>query len=150
MKYTLTIMPDYGGAYCWRIGGDAEAHGGVGSCSGLPMVRKGMRMHPNPMEKEFEEWQAEFDRTVPGQLDGFEWRRFHAEGISLARRLKVSLGNDVRVIYEKPFEDPDHEIDERREVLLDGDLVELPCRRETNAVAKKLRNESTQAKESPI
>jgi hypothetical protein len=135
MSLTLTIMPDYGGAYCWCINGDPETRGGVGSNCGLPMVRQGMRMHPHPLTKEFEEWQSYFDRSTPWNMDGFDWRTFHAEGIALARLLKVSLGDTTRVIYEKPYEDPDHEFLERREVMLDGDLVDLPNRREANAAA---------------
>jgi hypothetical protein len=142
MGITLTIMPDFGGAYCWAIRGDAETHGGVGGCCGLPMVRKGMRMHVHPLQAEFEEWQDEFERAWNGgEKLKLDWRLFHAEGIGLARRLKASLGDSVRVIYEKPYEDELHEMWERREVMLDGDLVDLPNRRQANAAAKVAREQ---------
>lgn len=144
MTDTLTIMPDYGGAYIWHTKGDAEASAGVGSFSGLPMVRKGMRMHPHPLTKEFEEWQAYFDRTVPGQMDNFDWRTFQAEGIDLARRLKLSVGDKYRIVYEKPTEDPFSYVQERREVMMDGDLVDLQNRSQINKAARTARiNTST-------
>ncbi len=140
MDMTLTIMPDFGGAFCWLIRGDAETYGGVGSCYGLPMVRKGMRMREHPLQAEFDAWQDEFEQAWNGcdrlKLD---WRLFHAEGIHLARRLKASLGDTVRVIYEKPFEDELHEMWERREVMSDGYLIDLPNRRQVNAAAKVAR-----------
>lgn len=126
MIKTLTIMPDAGGAYLWSHDGNPETHLGVGRVSSLPMVQKGMRMHPHPLTKDFEEWQEYWERNWSGCMDAFDWRTFHAEGIALARRLKKSLGDKYRIIYEKPYEDPDRTIQERREVMLDGDLVDLP------------------------
>jgi len=133
MTKTLTIMADYGGAYCWLINGDAELRKGVGSCCDLPKIRRGGRMHPHPLTRAFEDWQREFDRTIPGNLDGFEREAFDHEGIELAKQLKKSVGDEYRVIYEKPYEDPDHEIDERSEIMPDGSLFALPCRRELHA-----------------
>ncbi len=142
MALTLTIMPDFGGAFCWAIRGDAETYGGVGGCCGLPMVRKGMRMHVHPLQAEFEEWQDEFERAWNGgQKLKLDWRLFHTVGIGLARRLKASLGDSVRVIYEKPYEDELHEMWERREVMLDGYLMDLPNRRQANAAAKAAREQ---------
>lgn len=132
---TYTIMPDYGQAYCWITNGNAEASNGVGGCCSLPRVHRGMRMHRHPLEREFEAWQLQFDRVPPHDFTGFNWRQFHLEGIALARRLKVSLGDAARVVYEKPTEDPDHEYQERREVMLDGTLVDLADRRTVNLAA---------------
>ncbi len=138
MTLTLTIMPDFGGAYCWAIHGDAETYGGVGWCTGLPMVRKGMRMREHPLQAEFEAWQDEFEKGANTCWDKckLDWRLFHTEGIGLARRLKASLGDSVRVIYEKPCEDELREMWERREVMLDGYLMDLPNRRQLEATAK--------------
>ena len=36
------------------------------------------------------------------------------------------MGEAYRVVYEKPCEDPNHRIDERREILVDGTRVPLP------------------------
>ncbi|MFO0102680.1 MAG: hypothetical protein ACK53J_12100 [Betaproteobacteria bacterium] len=41
--------------------------------------------------------------------------------------LKEEVGNAYRVVYVKPCEDPDGRLDERREVLADGKLVQLPA-----------------------
>jgi hypothetical protein len=137
MGITLTIMPDFGGAFCWLKHGDAEADGGVGWSCGLPLVRQGMRMREHPLQAEFEAWQDEFEKGSNewGKFN-LDWRLFHAEGIGLTRRLKVFEGESVRVIYEKPYEDELHEMWERREVMLDGYLMDLPNRRQVNAAAK--------------
>ncbi len=126
---TLTIMPDAGGAYIWCYDDDPNTHTGVGGLSGLPMVRKGMRMHPHPLTKDFENWQSYWQRNWSSAKRPFDWRDFHAEGIALARRLKRSVGEKYRIVYEKPCEDPDFEHQERREVMIDGDLVDLPGQR---------------------
>jgi hypothetical protein len=126
---TLTIMPDAGGAYVWCHDDDPSIHSGVGGLSGLPMIRKGMRMHPHPMTKEFEDWQTYWERNWSGSMTAFDWRTFHAEGIALSRRLKKSLGEKYRIVYEKPCEDPGFEDQERREVMMDGDLIDLPSQR---------------------
>lgn len=136
MSFTLTIMPDYGGAYCWSITGDAEAHAGVGPCSCLPRVQKGMRKHPHPLEQDFEQWQSQFEDIPVGSFDGFDWEGFHREGIALSRKLKKSLGVDVRVVYEKAYEDPNNGVDERREILTNGSLKSLASRNEVNALAR--------------
>lgn len=140
MTTTLTIMPDAGGAYIWSHDEDPAVRPDVGSLSGLPMFRKGMRMHPHPLTKEFEEWQSYWERNWSGYMDQFDWRTFHAEGIDLARRLKKSVGEKYRVVYEKPCEDPGRTNQERCEVMNDGDLVELPAQ---DALHKAAESETT-------
>jgi len=44
----------------------------------------------------------------------------------LSQRLKEEVDEAYRVVYEKPGEDPNHSIDERREILIDGTRVPLP------------------------
>jgi hypothetical protein len=44
----------------------------------------------------------------------------------LACWLKEEVGDTYRVVYEKPCEDPEYQVDERREVLADGTWVLLP------------------------
>ena len=46
--------------------------------------------------------------------------------IRWAPQLKEEVGNAYRIVYQKPCEDPDSRLDERREVLADGALVRLP------------------------
>ena len=36
------------------------------------------------------------------------------------------MGDAYRVVYAKPCEDPNHRLDERREILADGALIPLP------------------------
>ena len=54
--------------------------------------------------------------------DHSDWIAFHARGLHLARELKAEVGDAYRVVYEKPAEDPNSSLDERREVLADGSL----------------------------
>jgi hypothetical protein len=123
-----TIMPDFGMApWAWvkntndetpRIGGNiADACGWYGK-------------HPisHGLLSDFIVWANEFDgsrlydREVSNQ---FDWPAFHTRGLELAKRLKNELGNDVRVYYEKPFEDPSHETSGRIEILAEGVLVQV-------------------------
>ena len=55
----------------------------------------------------------------------FDWRNFHDRGLALARRLKAELGPDIKVIYEKPCEDPSDSFEMRTEILADGSLKTL-------------------------
>ena len=130
---TITIMPDYGGAYCWwSEGEESETKGWVGHFGGLPRVRIGTKLRPNVLEQEFYEWQSEFENMdcSPDAWSKFDWQSFHREGTRLARKLKRQQGEKYRVIYEKPSEDPGSQRNERREVLLDGSLLLLRSRAE--------------------
>jgi hypothetical protein len=127
--FTYTIMPDYGmAAYAWikkpgdianNVGGNiADATGWLGE---------------HPISKELEAdlavWAIEFEREVNEETEKtFNWLDFHSRGIVLSRRLKAELGPDVRVIYEKPYEDHDCAIEERREILPDGSIKLLDSR----------------------
>lgn len=62
------------------------------------------------------------------------WRSFHKLGLELSLRLKQELGDTVRIIYEKPFGDPDKAKDDRREILSNGTLLPLPCRLEVYCI----------------
>ncbi len=131
MRTTLTIMPDFGGAFCWRAFGELGADERVGARCGLPTVQRGMRKGPHPLSGKFYRWQGRFEEAYDGSWPlKLNWLRFHQEGLSLTRQLKGALLDNYRIIYEKPMEDPWHHKQERREVLLDGTLVTLPNRRE--------------------
>jgi hypothetical protein len=56
----------------------------------------------------------------------WDWNAFHERGLQLSRCLKQELGNAYRVVYLKSGEDPDSQIEKRREILADGRLIELP------------------------
>lgn len=125
----LTVMVDYGNApFLWLV--DAPGEGGVGGnlCDGtywdasLPMSEG--------LWRKFADWAIEFDRTAFYSDDfddsGWNWFAFHSRGLQLARWLKEEVGDAYRVIYDKPCEDPNHRIDERTEIFVDGTVVPLP------------------------
>ncbi len=124
----LTVMVDYGNApFLWLanrpnagVGGNLCDASGWGASDPLS----------EGLWRQFADWAIAFDRT-PFYSDGFDdsswdWLAYHARGLELARRLKAEVGETYRVIYDKPYEDPNHRIDERCEVLADGSLVWIP------------------------
>ena len=124
----LTVMVDYGNApFLWLV--DNPDQGGVGPnlCDGtfwdesLPMSEG--------LWRKFADWAIEFDRTSfyadDFNADDWDWLAFHARGLQLSRWLKEEVGAAYRVVYDKPFEDPNHRIDERTEILADGNLLPL-------------------------
>lgn len=128
----LTVMVDYGNApFLWLV--DSPGPAGIGSnlCDGVswddsfPM--------PEGLWRKFADWAIEFDQTAfyssDFDADGWDWIAFHTRGLQLARSLKEEVGDSFRIIYEKPCEDPECRVDERREVLADGTLVPLPSLR---------------------
>ena len=134
MRTTLTIMPDFGGAFCWLAYTEGGADEHVGACCSLPAVQRGMRKGPHPLSGKFLRWQSRFEDAYDGSSPPkIDWFRFHQDGLSLARQLKANLGDSYRIIYEKPWEDPQRDEQERREVLLDGSLVDLPSRAQLRA-----------------
>ncbi len=64
-----------------------------------------------------------------------DWKRFHDQGIALARRLKAELGDQVRVVYDTPVEDPSYRtyrgFDVRTEILASGRLKLVAFRSES-------------------
>jgi hypothetical protein len=125
----LTVMVDYGNApFLWLV--DSPDRGGVGVnlCDGVSWYAS------CPMSEglwqQFADWAIAFNRTAfySDRFDdrGWDWRTFHARGLQLALWLKEEVGEAYRVVYEKPYEDPNHRIDERREIRVDGTRVPLP------------------------
>jgi hypothetical protein len=130
-----TIMPDYAGAYGWVIA-DGDESQGVGPNHADTSGWYGEHPISRELHEEFAHWQDLFE-AAPMLDDGtieLGWDNFHATGIDLARKLKTEIGDRARIIYEKPFEDPDREQDERREVLSDGSLLPLPSREDVYRV----------------
>lgn len=128
-KIIYTIMPDFGGAYGWIIKDGDESHG-VGGCHACQSGWEGEHPISEILHQAFGEWQLIFERGYRQdfyQLSSY-WDSFHATGLKLCFQLKQELGDDVRIIYEKPFEDPNREQHERLEILLDGNVLELPNR----------------------
>jgi len=80
------------------------------------------------LHNKFVEWQAIFEHDGENIL--FDWESFHKTGIDLCILLKNELGDTVRIVYEKSFEDPNKNQDDRREILNDGQLMILRTREE--------------------
>lgn len=136
----LTVMVDYGNApFLWLVDRPDEAGVGGNLCDGVAWYES------CPMSeglwRKLADWAIEFDRTAfysdAFDADDWDWIAFHARGLQLARWLKEEVGDAYRVVYEKPFEDPNRRIDERTEVLADGRLVSLSPFRGT--IAEPLR-----------
>lgn len=133
-KEVYTVMPDCGGAYAWRKDRGLHPAAGVGVNSAGFGGWGGEYTISELLQQDFADWQSEFESAhwhedQKGRLP-IAWNDYHLRGLDLARRLKVELGEDICVVYEKPTEDPDCDADERREVLLNGNLVPLPSRRD--------------------
>ena len=125
----LTVMVDYGNApFLWRVDAPEEAGVGGNICDGTGWD-DGCRMSEGLWRK-FADWAIEFDQTSfyleDFDASGWDWMAFHEQGLQLTRWLKEEVGDAYRVVYYKPFEDPNHRIDERTEVLADGTLLPLP------------------------
>lgn len=125
----LTVMVDFGNApFLWLADKPEDVGIGGNLCDGggwdasFPMSEG--------LWRKFADWAIEFDRTAfysnCFNADNWDGPAFHARGLQLARWLKEEVGDVYRVVYDKPFEDPNHRIDERMEVLLGGDLLPLP------------------------
>lgn len=125
----LTVMPDYGMApFLWLVDQPDQGGVGVNICDGTSWDES------FPMSeglwRKFADWAIAFDRTPfffdDYNAEGWDWLAFHARGLQLARWLKEEVGEVYRVVYDKPCEDPNHRLDERREILADGTLIALP------------------------
>ncbi|UZR28956.1 putative molybdenum carrier protein [Methylococcus mesophilus] len=125
----LTVMVDYGNApFLWLVNSPDETGVGGNLCDGtawdesFPMSQGLWRM--------FADWAIEFEQTAfysdNFNGDGWDWITFHARGLKLSRWLKKEVGDAYRVVYDKPYEDPNHRIDERTEIVADGRLMPLP------------------------
>ena len=125
----LTVMVDYGNApFLWLINNPDQ--GGIGGdcCDGTFWDES--YLMSEGLWRKFADWAIAFDQTrfYSENFDDrdWDWRTFHARGLQLAHWLKEEVGEAYRVIYKKPGEDPNHRIDERCEILIDGTRVPLP------------------------
>lgn len=120
-RVRYTIMPDYGGAWGWV---SRDGHPGTGSCHASGSYWGGDHPITKDLAEEFERWQGRFEgaRQLPSSnfaLD-LDWESFHEEGLSLTRRLKMHLGDSVRVLYMKPIEDRRQSRERCLEILAGG------------------------------
>lgn len=109
-------MADFGfGPYAWlKDASDESDYVGIN----IANSHTGMTEFDisNSLQKGFAHWIGLFER---GALDnpGFPWASFHKEGLALSRRLKEEIGEAAKVVYVKPYEDPDHEQNEKTWIL---------------------------------
>ncbi|MFZ2958590.1 MAG: hypothetical protein WA705_17010 [Candidatus Ozemobacteraceae bacterium] len=109
---TITIMADFGfGPYAWlKDASDQTDYVGLN----IANSNTGMtEFHiPKKLEVDFVRWIDHFERYA---LDNpnFDWELFHQEGFLLAKRLKQEIGNLANIVYVKPAEDPNHQVEEK-------------------------------------
>lgn len=129
VKPHITIYPDHGGgAWYWlNFDGTGSLQGGASSCVGTWSQHRAIWKNiPKQLLDDFEEWHLIYRRNASNFDEGLpsiDWPSFHRAGIQLSVRLKQAIGEGVRVFYEKPMEDPNDHLNQRREVLIDGQLV---------------------------
>jgi len=94
----IKIMADYGGAYAWdEDGGCIEIY------DYFPQYPELKRI-----EDELKLWSDWFWAEAEQDDPDFPWDRFNKKGIRLAKEIaKVMKDADIKITYEKPFEDPD-------------------------------------------
>lgn len=113
---TITIMADFGfGPYAWlKDASDASDYVGIN----IANSHTGMTKFDisDSLQKDFAYWIGRFERNA---LDnpGFPWASFHEEGLALSHRLKEEIGEAANVVYVKPYEDPDHEQNEKTWII---------------------------------
>jgi hypothetical protein len=120
----ITIMADFGmGPFAWLRHDDS---GGVGGCiaDAFGGFYENEFSVSDGLTRDFAEWARKFERTAYNNPD-FPWKAFHAEGIALTRRLKNEIGNQARVLYCRPMEDPDRVSDRYAEFLVNGSMIWL-------------------------
>lgn len=124
IKPHITIYPDFGtDAWYWiNYSGTDSIQGGIPKVSPEVLLRK----VPKKLMEDFHKWHLIFNKYAfeyEQVRRPFDWKSFHYSGIQLSVRLKQAVKEDIRVFYEKPLEDPNHHLNERREVLADGQLI---------------------------
>ena len=126
----LTVMVDYGFApFLWLV--ERPDQGGVGDLICESYAWEDYYPMSEVLWRKFAIGAKTFERISfyggSGEdAECWDWPAFHARGLQLARELKAEVGDAYRVVYEKPAEDPNSSLDERREVLADGSLQALP------------------------
>lgn len=134
--YRYTISPEFDGlaSYAW-LNDRGSNHNGIGYCAASAMDWSGHKPISDQLMTDFGSWAIELEDKVFGcdeitfcsdDYHSIDWENFHARGEQLAIRLKAELGADSRVYYVKAHKDPEHEFEERRIVLEDGSLMDLP------------------------
>lgn len=84
-------------------------------------------MIPGSVYEFMEEWTSEFHRhawddAMRGKHGTMLWVPFDIQGMSIARAIKLNVGEAARVFYLKPSEDPFACYDYARELLMNGEV----------------------------
>jgi hypothetical protein len=109
---TITIMADFGfGPYAWLKDAADETDYVEINIANLKTGMTDLKISKQ-LEADFAKWIGRFERDALDNPD-FPWSSFHEEGISLSCRLREELGDAFNVLYVKPFEDPQHQTDEK-------------------------------------
>ena len=120
----ITIMPGFQNTCAW-LNDDYDSgrlsHSIADAASGLHFT--GFKVS-HELEQGFANWMAPFVRSEHTNPD-FSWKEFHETGIALARRLKAEIGMQARVLYCRPWEDPDDVSDRYVEFLNNGTMIHL-------------------------
>ena len=125
----ITIMSDFGmSPYAWERD-EADEHRGVGgaitdSVCGFDNTPYKVSAE---LQRDFREWAVYFEQHAlnPRSLD---WQEFNRAGLELAKRLKAEIGDQARVLYEAPYEDPIGRRLRPVEILANGSLERMPLR----------------------
>ena len=122
----LTVMVDYGMTpFLWLV--DDPNQSGIGGivCDGTGF-NDGSPISEGLWRK-FADWAFTSTRLYSSNSENndWDWLAFHERGIQLTRWLKEEVREKYRVVYNKPSDDPNHQIDEKREILADGTFVPL-------------------------
>jgi len=109
---TITIMADFGfGSYAWlKDASDQTDYVGLN----IANRKTGMTEFciSKQLEAGFAKWIDHFERKTLDNPE-FDWESFHQEGIQPATRLKQKTGNLANIVYVKPAEGPNHEVEEK-------------------------------------
>ena len=111
-EVVITVMPDYGmGPYAWeKPASDHTPY--VGLCIATAIDKRETEdgtTITDDLHAAFVAWTGDFEQFA--ERPDFDWKKFHARGSKLSHRLKLELGKRFRVVYHKPGEDPEHEVD---------------------------------------
>ena len=126
----LTIMVEYGFApFLWKVSRPDQL--GLGDLTCESYAWEDYYPMSEALWQKFAIWARTFERISfysgsNEEAECWDWPAFHERGLQLARWLKEEVGDAYRVVYQKPGEDPNDRIDERREILADGSLQLLP------------------------
>ena len=107
----ITVMPDYGmGPYAWeKPASDQTPY--IGLCIATAVdkleTEDGTTI-TDALHAHFAVWTGDFEQFA--EKPEFNWKAFHTCGTYLSHRLKAQLGARFRVVYHKPCEDPEHEV----------------------------------------